>query len=425
MTGRFKPDRSEVDMTGTRVPRAVALPAVLAVMLAVLPEFAAPCTTAVIAGPATVDGRPLLWKNRDADDLSNQLVYGEDGKYPYTGLVNGGDALGLEIWAGLNGVGFAIMNAASYNLDPGETKAEGAVMKLALQSCRTVADFEALLERSNATGRDTVANFGVIDAEGGAAYFETGKTRFKRYDATDTAIAPGGFLVRSNFSVSGDQKDGTGFIRKERAESLIAGAVTARKVTASWLLANVCRDVANARIGSFPLQADASGQPWAYVSDSINRADTSAAVVVVGARPGEDPGLANAWVILGQPVTGVAVPLWVAARAVPKETAVGKEDAPLNAAFKKVRELLFPTWRGDHKRYLDVAALVDPDKGVLKPMLDIEAQNFKAVEQVLAQGRPAPARLMMLQSRIAEGTLVAVQTVLDARRPPAPAGPAR
>jgi hypothetical protein len=401
--------------------------------LTAFPNVALPCTTAVVSASATVDGRPLLWKNRDADNLSNQLVYREDGKFPYVGLVNGGDALGLEIWAGINGTGFAIMNAASYNLDPGDTKAEGAIMKLALQSCRTVADFQTILERTNETGRDTNANFGVIDAEGGAAYFETWKTKFNRFDATDPKTAPGGYLVRTNYSISGNDKDGSGFIRKDRAESLIAGAVASGKLDARWLLANACRDVANPRIASFPLQTVPEGQQWAYVNDSINRADTSAAVVFVGARPGDDPGSAMAWVILGQPITGAAVPLWVAARGVPKEMATGKDPATLNAAFAKVRDLLFPVWRGDLKRYVDVKALAGPDGGLLKPLMEIEEQNFKAVDEVLKQGPPAPVRLTMLQNRLAEGTLMAVQAVLAAHKaaeapakptaapPPAPA----
>ena len=150
--------------------------AVLSVAIAAMavPRAAAPCTTAVISGKATADGRPILWKSRDASDLHNQVVRRDDGRYAYLGVVNQGDALGMEIWAGINDAGFAIMNSASYNLDDKETLAEGAIMKLALQSCRTLADFQALLEASNATGRDTTANFGVIDAAGGAAYFETG-----------------------------------------------------------------------------------------------------------------------------------------------------------------------------------------------------------------------------------------------------------
>ena len=36
----------------------------------------------------------MLWKNRDADGSDNQVVFLADGKYPYVGLVNRGDADG-------------------------------------------------------------------------------------------------------------------------------------------------------------------------------------------------------------------------------------------------------------------------------------------------------------------------------------------
>ena len=44
-----------------------------------VPVFA--CTTCIIAGKATKDGRPLLLKNRDSDELQNKLMYFNDGIY--------------------------------------------------------------------------------------------------------------------------------------------------------------------------------------------------------------------------------------------------------------------------------------------------------------------------------------------------------
>ena len=35
-----------------------------------IPMF--PCTSAVVSGRVTPDGRPLLWKHRDASDLNNR-----------------------------------------------------------------------------------------------------------------------------------------------------------------------------------------------------------------------------------------------------------------------------------------------------------------------------------------------------------------
>ena len=81
-----------------------------------VPEPLTACTTAIISGRFTPDGRPLLWKNRDTDDLDNKLMYFTDGRYDYIGLVNSKDTIGEEVWTGMNTSGFAIMNSASYNL---------------------------------------------------------------------------------------------------------------------------------------------------------------------------------------------------------------------------------------------------------------------------------------------------------------------
>ncbi len=373
------------------------------------------CTTGVISGKATADGRPILWKNRDAADIHNQVVYGSDGRYPYLGVVNRGDAAGLQIWAGVNAQGFAIMNNVSYNLETkGEDSVmEGTFMKLALQCCATVADFQALLERSNLGGRDVAANFGVIDAQGGAAYFETDAKGFKRYDAAD---APGGFLVRANYSHMGKKENGTGFLREARAQELVGGLQASGRLLPATLLAEVARDTANVRIGSFPARTRAG---YAYIGDSISRMETSSAFVLGGVRPGEAPAGSTAWVVLGLPVTGVAVPLWVEAGAAPPELAAAKDYAPLNAAFDRVRLYAYPEQAGELKRYLDTGRLYDPKAGTLEPFLARERENFAAAAQGIKAGRSRKD----LQEQIARDTLARVLAVLAERGVPAAAPP--
>jgi hypothetical protein len=372
----------------------------------------------VVAGSATADGRPLLWKNRDADDRRNQAVYCVDGRFPYVGLVNGGDAAGLNIWAGLNSRGFAIMNAASYNLEGGEdTEGEGRFMKLALQSCATVQDFQALLEKTASGRRDVSANFGVIDAQGGAAYFETGPGGYRKFSATDPALAPRGYLVRTNFSESGDREKGTGFLRRDRAVTLMEGLIGSGRLSAGSLLADVARDTANERLGSFPPLNRRKGPVWAYTGDSVCRYDTTSAFVVSGSRPGEDPSGATAWVLLGQPVCGVAVPLWVAAGSVPPEVAAGSEPAPLGAAATAVQEVFYPDRRGDLAKYLDVQALTDPKRGWLTGLLALEAANVQAAvgqADLWRETPPSPEAVAVFQEDVARRTLEGMRRRLQA-----------
>lgn len=136
-------------------------------------------------------------------------MYFTDGTFPYIGLVNSEDTLGAEVWMGSNSAGFSIMNSASYNLNGGEKYAgndeeEGIFMKRALQTCATVADFERLLDETSGQ-RGVSANFGAIDAAGGAAYYEAGYTQHTKFDAYDPRVAPMGYIIRTNFSFSGER----------------------------------------------------------------------------------------------------------------------------------------------------------------------------------------------------------------------------
>jgi hypothetical protein len=393
---------------------AVAVPLAVLAVWSWVPAPADACTTAVISGAATADGRPILWKNRDASDLHNQVVACQDGKYGYVGLVNQGDTAGLQIWAGMNAQGFAIMNAASYSLEEGDTVAEGNFMKLALQTCATVADFQALLERTN-PGRDISANFGVIDAHGGAAFFETGKTTYTKYDAADPKATPRGYIVRTNFSESAKREKGSGFVRAERANALIDELLKAGPLSAKGLLSGVCRDISNTKIGSDPLAARTPGSPaFAYTRDSINRYETASAAVFAGVKPNEDPTFATAWIVLGQPVTGVAVPLWAATGEVPPEVAAGKDPAPLNAAFDTIRDFLYPERYGDLKWYINAERLTDRRNGIREALLAQESDNFAKVEAALERWRgsvPMHAEMARLQREVSARTLAALKAL--------------
>ena len=92
---------------------------VLLILLFSLDIFS--CTTFVISGKATPDGKPLLFKNRDSGEMQNSLVYFTDGKYKYIGLVNGTDDWKTMVWGGYNEAGFAIMNSAAYNNNVDDT----------------------------------------------------------------------------------------------------------------------------------------------------------------------------------------------------------------------------------------------------------------------------------------------------------------
>ena len=86
------------------------------------PDNHGECTIAVISGSATVDGRPLLWKNRDVTNDVQKFCYfeprmphAETTFYAFVGNVYSSDT--TRVYMGVNEVGFAIINANCYNLN--------------------------------------------------------------------------------------------------------------------------------------------------------------------------------------------------------------------------------------------------------------------------------------------------------------------
>lgn len=127
------------------------------------PGNANACTIGVISGKATIDGRPLLWKNRDATFKNNQVRRFTGGKFACTAIVNAGQ--NATIWMGINDAGFCIENSVTSDLSEEGAKGmgNGSFLLRALKTSATVEGFEELLRQTNGK-RSTNANFGVIDA---------------------------------------------------------------------------------------------------------------------------------------------------------------------------------------------------------------------------------------------------------------------
>ncbi|MBD3226414.1 MAG: hypothetical protein GF313_16920 [Caldithrix sp.] len=367
-------------------------------VLAVLNTLEA-CTTAIISGKYTVDGRPLLWKHRDSGFEQNKIMHFEDGQYPYLGLINTVDTLGTEVWAGYNTQGFAIMNSASYNLKPhtDTTKLkdqEGVVMKKALQSCATISDFERLLQ-SWPKPIGVEANFGVIDARGGAAYFETSNFDYTKIDVNDPAVAPFGYVVRTNYSYYGKKNDGYGFIRENAAEMLLRQAVNVNNLSARWLLQKAGRSLKHGL-----LQRDLWQEPlpsadeahFAIMTDYIPRPSSVSTVVVHGVRQGQNTEWATMWTILGFQLTSVALPLWVqAGPALPQVLqSQDGQPAPLCDFSLKLKERCFPIKRGSGYRYLNLSALANKQtQGILQKLKPVENQIFERHQELMQNWQEA------------------------------------
>lgn len=360
------------------------------------------CTVAVISGKATVDGRPLLWKNRDTSHLNNEVAYFDDGRFPYIGVINAGDR--SQVWMGVNAAGFAIMNSESQDLEGDTLDAEGTFMKQALMECATAAEFETLLIRTNETDRDTKANFGVIDSTGAAVIFETGNTTFTKFDANEPDTAPLGFVARANFAKTGTGK-GYGHIRYNRANELLEKFIREQNLSHETMLKYIARDLKNDKTDPYPLPFTGSedGNPVGYLKthDSINRFRTASCAVFHGVLPGESAKLTTMWIILGEPVCGVAVPLWAAAGKVPPELD-GDKTSLLNDIIHQIEGNVYPD--SSLKKYLNTAGLVNTDwPNSMPELLKIESKIVNKTRSKLNTWRksfPYPEHIFKFENNI-------------------------
>lgn len=371
------------------------------------------CTTAIFSAAATADGRPILWKNRDTDTLSNKVVHVADQPHSYLGVVNRDDTDGRMVWAGLNDAGFAIANSVAYNLPLGsgeQEDLEGMIMADALRTCATAADFERYLSRNAGPDLGSRANFLVMDASGGAAIFETHNHGFKRLDAAE---APGSYLANTNFSRSGPADAGAGYLRFDRETELLR-SVPGGRFTTKWVLQTAARDLGHALL-AHPARDEWKRLPadkphFIHTNHTIDRASTASVIVFQGVKPGEDPRRSTMWVILGEPVTSVAVPLFVAAGEPPKALRDGK-DAPLAAEGLRIKDLLRPLKSRERKEYADLARLDNAaGTGWLPKMLAAESETLSEAAALLE--RPlSPAELAAFEARAVDRALTLLQGV--------------
>ena len=343
--------------------------------------FATPvqaCTSAVVSGKVTPDGRPLLWKNRDTDFMRNHVDYVKGEKYDFIAVVNSANAYLKEAWMGTNSAGFALMNTQSYNLmdvkgDEERGAANGRVIYRALEVCATVEDFCHFLDTISKPS-DIEANFGVIDAQGGAAMFEVDYYKYVMYDANNPKDAPYGYIARTNFSFAGKVNEGAGYVRYMEADQVLMKASATGSITPQFIFNDLSRSFRN-RMLDIDLRSGAYNRPqasgWFVDQDFIPR---------------------SMWTLLGYPPTGIAVPLWVkdAGKLLPGMVRFGKEHeaAPLSDWSLRLADRVFSYKQGmGTGRYLNWERLYSPEKGdgYMTAITAVEDEVFRTTKPLLEE----------------------------------------
>jgi len=326
------------------------------------------CTSAIIGAERTACGRPLLWKHRDTSAIDNKVEYiapSADG-FGYTGLFNASDSLLKECWTGFNSEGFAIMNTASYNIKNDTVSQkfmdkEGVVMTIALRKCRTVDDFGKLLD-TLPRPMGVEANFGVIDASGAGAYFETNNDSYIRINLEDS---PDHVLIRTNYSHKGRPEEGYGYIREANACRILQPYIENSTVTPELLTEKVSRSFYHDLWEKD--MSDGLEPGWIIDQDFIPRYKSCATIVIEGCRKAtattESPTGAGKeyvmWTGLGYPPCSVIYPVTLGPDGVSQDLRglLPNGHSKASDEAKARRDEVFPIHYGNGNKYINLSRL--------------------------------------------------------------------
>ena len=342
-----------------------------------------------------------MWKHRDTSNENNKLRYFTESEYDYIGLVNAG---GREtgVWIGMNETGLSIMNTATYNLfdsdDNEKERSAGSFMALALSHCGSLKDFERILDTiSMPTGLSS--NFGVIDGFGGAAYYEVGDTSWIKIDVNDPLQAPLGFIIRTNYSFSGDQVKGKGYARYITAYDLFYRNTIINNLNVNTILREADRSLYNSFTRD-DIKNKATGKDeirLVHFNDNIARKNSTSCAVIRGIRAGDQASSSTMWVVLGWPLASVAYPVWLNPDHILPEvlTASLGAHAPVCDISLELKKRCFPAEYGSGPDYLDINRIFNNNgTGYLQWMLPLEERilNLAANKMIEWDGRMPSTR---------------------------------
>lgn len=363
-------------------------------LITLIAGHALACTTAIISGKYTSNGRAMIWKLRDTGNLENKMRYFSDGKYNYVGLINSNDSIGEQVWGGSNAAGLAIMNSASFNVNLDDTTSfkdrEGYFMKQVLKSCKTLEDVEKLLnERPKPMG--LAAHFGVIDATGGAAFYEVNNYSFTRFDANDETLAPNGYIIRTNYSFTGRKDIGYGFIRFQTAQDIFYQADAMNRLTPQTIIQDFSRCLKHAVLGKDFREEYVTvpdGNHFINSGDMITRHESASMILIEGVNNNDPADLSTIWTMAGFPNTCLALPLWVrGGNTLPSVlTAPGDLNCQLNEWALQLKKQCYPIARSAGYKYLNISRLINADgTGIIQKLESFEEDIFRNTNAKLKQ----------------------------------------
>ena len=349
------------------------------------------CTSMIVSGKASADGRPFIFKNRDTNYKDQTVVIYKGEKYHYTAIadITNGVVRPNRVGSGFNEAGFSIINTVANNLNGGkkDISNNSKVLRRALEVCATLEDFENLLD-TLPKPLHIDSNYGVMDAQGGVAYYEAGNKGYVKYDANDPKIAPNGYLIRTNFGVSGNKIFGKGYGRYTAMEMYIDRIKKNGKIGFEDVIRGATRFLTHGetKVNLYNYEPENDKKPvFVDFKDFIPRSVTVSAQLIQGVKKGESPQETTAWTMCGFPLTTVCIPIWLTKdNKLPKIVSRSSNGhSVICDAGLTLKKRLFPNNKKRKKNEINLAQLINKSgTGIQQQIKPIEDNVFLRARDV-------------------------------------------
>lgn len=182
------------------------------------------------------------------------------------------------------------------------------------------------------------------------------------------ADAEDGVIIRTNYSVSGEDGKGSGYIRYNNAERLSHEARRQRNVSPELLTDTLSRSFYHSL-----MERDCYNDNYIVNQDFIPRDISTSSIVIEGVNPGDNPENIRMWAILGYPPCGATEMVTL------HEIPDGFGPSGREWRSKKCEEAMelrkstIPYEGGSGKRYIDMRKL----RPISEKMHEKSLENYK------------------------------------------------
>lgn len=265
-------------------------------------------------------------------------------------------------------------------------------MKKALETCKTLEDFENLLSNSQKP-MGLAAHFGVIDAKGGAAFYEVNNYTWTKYDANDPNVAPEGYILRTNFSETGKPNVGYGFVRLQTAEQLFTETTKEKPLDYRSVIQNFSRCLYNPITKNNykeMYENEPASDRFIHSDNLITSYGSASCIVIQGVKDNELPQFTTMWTMIGYPNTCIALPLWISESELPNTIIYNDslKNSKLNQYNMSLLKKCYPIDNPDGYHYLKISKLVNKENnGYMQIITPIETNIFDETDKKLNKWR--------------------------------------